>query len=123
MNLTRTRNHLTHNYNLNNYILQTVTREKYLCITISNDLNHINTITNKYNYKLGFLRRNLSRCPKNLKETAYISMVRPTLEYTASVRDPRLIEDRNSLEAFQRKAAGVVYGDYRRRASPIHSVC
>ena len=52
MNLTRTRNHLTHNYNLNNHILQTVTREKYLGITISNDLNHINTITNKCNYKL-----------------------------------------------------------------------
>ena len=37
MNKTRTRNHLTHNYSLNNYILQTVTREKYLGITISND--------------------------------------------------------------------------------------
>ena len=50
MNITRTRNHLDHNYSLNNHILQTVTREKYLGITISNDLNwstHINTITNK----------------------------------------------------------------------------
>ena len=68
MNITRTRNHLTHNYSLNNHILQTVTREKYLGITISNDLNrssHINTITNKCNSKLGFLRRSLSRCPKN----------------------------------------------------------
>ena len=48
MNITRTRNHLTHNYILNSHILQTVTREKYLGITISNDLNwstHINTIT------------------------------------------------------------------------------
>ena len=47
MNITRTRNHLTHNYSLNNHTLQTVTREKYLGITISNDLNwstHINTI-------------------------------------------------------------------------------
>ena len=104
MNITRTRNHLTHNYSLNNHILQTVTREKYLGITISNDLNwstHINTITNKCNSKLGFLRRNLSRCPQKIKETAYISLVRPTLEYAAS-------------------AARFVYGDYRRRASTTH---
>ena len=71
MNITRTHNHLTHNNSLNNHILQTVTRGKYLGITISNDLNwstHINTITNKCNFKLGFLRRNLSRCPQKLKE-------------------------------------------------------
>ena len=123
MNITRTRDHLTHNYSLNNHTLQTVTREKYLGITISNDLNwstHINTITNKCNSKLGFLRRNLSRCPQKLKETAYISLVRPTLEYAASVWDPHLIKDRKSLEAVQRKAARFVYGDYRRRASPTH---
>ena len=123
MNIARTCNHLTHNYSLNNHILQTVTREKYLGITISNDLNwstHINTITNKCNSKLGFLRRNLSRCPQKLKETAYLSLVRPTLEYAASVWDPHLIKDRNSLEAVQRKAARFVYGDYRWRASPTH---
>ena len=81
MNIARTRNHFTRNYSLNNHILQTVTREKYLGITISNDLNwstHINTITNKSNSKLGFLRRNLSRCPQKLRETAYLSLVRPT---------------------------------------------
>ena len=36
MNITRTRNHLTHNYSLNNHILQTVNREKYQGIAISN---------------------------------------------------------------------------------------
>ena len=51
MNITRTRNHLTHNYSLNSHVLQTVTREKYPGITrpISNDLNwstDINTVTN-----------------------------------------------------------------------------
>ena len=123
MNIARTRNHLTHNYSLNNHILKTVTREMYMVITISNDLNwstHINTITNKFNSKLGFLRRNLSRCPQKLKETAYLSLDRPTLEYAASVWDPHLIKDRNSLEAVQRKAAIFVYGDYRWRASPTH---
>ena len=92
MSITRTRNHLTHNYSLNSHIPQTVTREKYLGITISNDLNwstHINTITNTCNSKLGFLRRNLSRCPQKLKATAYLSLIRPILEYAASVWEPR----------------------------------
>ena len=74
MNITRTRNHLTQNYSLNSHILQTVTREKYLSITICNDLNlstHINTITNNSNSKLGFLRRNLSCCPQKLRQLTY----------------------------------------------------
>ena len=123
MNIIRTRNHLTHNYSQNSHILQTVTREKYLGITISNDLNwstHINTITNKCNSKLGFLRRNLSRCTRKLKATAYLSLIRPTLEYAASVWDPRLAKDRNSIEVVQRKAARFVHGDYRRTASPTN---
>ena len=122
MNITRTRKHLTHNYSLNRHILQTVIREKYLGITILNDLNwstHINTITNKSNSKLGFLRR-VSRCPQHVKATAYLSLVRPTLEYAASVWDPRLAKYRNSLGTVQRKDARFVHGDYRRRASPIN---
>ncbi len=54
---------------------------------------HINTTTNRYNSKLVFLSRNLSRCPQKLKATAYLSLVRPTLEYAASVWDPRLAKD------------------------------
>ena len=85
---TRTRNHRTHNYSQNSHILPTVTRVKYLGITISNDLNwstHINTITNKSNSKLGFLRRNLRRCAQTLKATCYLSLIRPTIDYAASV--------------------------------------
>ena len=53
---------------------------------------------------------------KQLKATAYLSLVRPTLEYAASVGDPRLVKYLNSIEAVQRKASRFVYGDYRRRA-------
>ena len=121
MNITRTCNHLTHKCSINSHMLQTVTREKYLGNTISNYLNwstHINTITNKSNYKLGFLRRNLSRCSQKLKETSYLSLVRPTLEYATSVWDTRLAKYQNSLEAVQRKAPIFVQGYYKRRDSP-----
>ena len=127
-------------YSLNNHTLQTVTREKYLGITISNDLNwstHINTITNKCNSKLGFLRRNLSRCPQKLKETAYISLVRPTLEYAASVWDPHLIKDRRGLNLLRQSSVklldlfmGITGGAWAygtgaggAAAPPIRAVC
>ena len=41
---------------------------------------HINTITNKANKTLGFLRRNLKTGNKKTKETAYKALVRPSLE-------------------------------------------
>ena len=41
----------------------------------------------------GFVQRNLKRCPKSVKKTAYISLVRSTLEYGATVWDPFLEKD------------------------------
>jgi len=68
-------------------------------------------------------RRNLRRwgiprrCPVKLKESAYISLVRSTLEYAASVWDPRLAKDINKLENIQRRSARFVKGDYRTTSS------
>ena len=45
---------------------------------------HINTITNKANTALGFLRRNLKIGKKKTKETVYKALVRPVLEYAAT---------------------------------------
>ena len=64
---------------------------KYLGITLSNDLEwskHIATMTNKANSKLSFLRRNLKGCSEKLKQTAYFSLIRPFMEYGATVWDP-----------------------------------
>ena len=66
----------------------------------------------KANSTLGFLRRNLWRCPAKLKESAYISLVLSTLEYAASVWDPHLAKDINKLENIQRRSARFVKGDY-----------
>ena len=61
----------------------------------------------------GFLRKNLRRCPAKLKETAYITLVRSTLEYAASIWDPHLAKDCDLLEKSQRRSARFVKGDYR----------
>ena len=44
----------------------------------------------KANRSLNFLRRNLSKCSSDtdIKENAYLTIVRPTLEYAACVWDP-----------------------------------
>ena len=37
---------------------------------------------------LNFIKQNLHMCPKEVKETAYLTLVRPCLEYVSSVWDP-----------------------------------
>ena len=68
--------------------LENVQHNSYLGVKIASDLNwknHINNITAKANKSLGFIRRNLSNCPKNVKDQAYKSLVRPHLEYCTAV--------------------------------------
>ena len=81
-------------YNLEGTVLDNVENIKYLGITITNDLKwntHVSNICTKVNRTLGFLRRNLSACPQDVKESAYKGLVRPVLEYGSLVWDPSSI--------------------------------
>ena len=74
-----------------NEILQEVSDAKYLGIHIDNKLDwnkHILTVAARGQSKLAFLNRNLKGCPKKLRGTAYISLIRPALEYSCSVWHP-----------------------------------
>jgi hypothetical protein len=65
--------------------LETVHQYPYLGVELSEDLRwepHINRVISKANRTLGFLRRNIY---KDIKAQAYISLVRPHLEYASSV--------------------------------------
>ena len=81
-------------YKLEGTVLKYVDRIEYLGVTITNDLRwntHVgNTcICTKANRTLGFLRQNISSCPKDVKEMAYkAGLVRPILEYASLVWDP-----------------------------------
>ena len=77
---------------------------------------HINRITSKANSTLGFLRRNLKACPPKLRETAYFSLVRSSLEYSSAVWDPFRQKDIDKLEKIQRSAARFVTQNYRQTA-------
>ena len=82
--------------------------EKYHGVLISEDLSwdaHITKTVISANQKLGFLKRNLKGCPTNLRKMAYLTTVRPTLEYASVIWDPHLVKHKTLLESVQRKAA------------------
>ena len=70
-------------YSLEGTVLENVDNIKYFGVTISKDLKRNTRVSNvctKANRTLGFLRRNLSSCPQDVKEMAYKELVRPILE-------------------------------------------
>ena len=78
-------------YLLHGHTLEVVEASKYLGVTITNDLSwdrHIDNVAAKGNRTIGFIRRNLRECTKQVRETSYLTIVRPTLEYAAMVWDP-----------------------------------
>ena len=120
MTISRSRSPFIHFYSLCGHILVSVSEAKYLGISLSNELSwspHVQSLYNKSSSILGFLRRNLRRCPSKLKESAYIALVRSRLEYGAPVWDPHLVKDSKLLEDLQRRAARFVKGDFRSRSS------
>ena len=63
----------------------------YLGAEIDNNLkwsSHIQAISNKSTKVLNFIKRNLYNCPADTKRTAYLTLVRPIMEYAAPVWDP-----------------------------------
>lgn len=61
---------------------------------------------------LGLLRRNLSACDPALKEAAYMSLVRPLIEYASCAWDPHTEQLIAEVEKIQRRAARFVLSDY-----------
>ena len=95
-----------------------VDSSKYLGVNITNTLSwdkHIDTVTAKGKRTLGFIRRNLKAYPKSTRETSYTSIVRPSLEYAATVWDPVSQQKIKAIENVQRRAARYVHMNYTDR--------
>ena len=75
------------------------------------------TVAARGQSKLAFLNRNLKGCPKKLRDTAYISLIRPALEYSCSVWHPHKKSNKDKIEKVQRRAARFVSNNFRRKAS------
>ena len=120
LKVTHSQNPKDHSYSLANTILQETNSHSYLDIEISNDLKwnkHINQIAAKWNRLLGFVKRNLHSCTKDIKNLAYRTLVRPSLEYSSAVLDQYTSELIYQLEAVQRRAVRFVKNNYDTRAS------
>ena len=119
--VSRSRKPLQHFYSLGNEILQEVSDAKYLGIQIDNKLDwnkHISTVAARGQSKLAFLNRNLKGCPKKLRDTAYISLIRPALEYSCMLcLAPTQKSNKDKIEKVQRRAARFVSNNFRRKAS------
>ena len=76
------------------------------------EFKHINSITNKANQSLDFLKRNLKIKSSAVKSHAYKAFVRPKLEYASAVWDPHTRTQINQIEKVQRRAARYVTNRY-----------
>ena len=118
--ITRKRNPISAIYKIHNHGLEVVKQGKYLGVTLADNLSwnkHVDETTKKSNNTLAFLRRNISRCPSEIKAQCYTSLVRPVIEYAATAWDPYTARNIQQLEAVQRRAARFVTGDYKTTSS------
>ena len=112
--VTRRRTLFKFQYKLQGKVLEAVDTTKYLEIYLSHDLrwnDHVNEITTKPNKTLNFLRRNLGTCLAKSKERAYRAPVTPIVKYSATVWDPKNIQQ---VEMIQRRPVRRVVGGYDR---------
>jgi len=112
-------------YFLHDTPLKLVTSAKYLGITLASNLSwsrHIDFTVKKANRAYGLIRRNLKVAPKEVRSHAYISLVRPHLEYGATIWDPHTAGDSNRIEAVQRRAARFCCGRWHNLSSPTQMV-
>ena len=106
-------------------VLGNCSNNPYLGVELSSTLSwdtHIGKILTKANRSLGSIRRNLGRCPTNVKRQAYLSLVRPHLDYASSVWDPHLQKHIYQIEMVQRRAARFIKHEYSRDPGIVTSI-
>lgn len=107
-------------YNIKSVAVTRTSSYKYLGVHITSSLSwttHIQTICSKASRTLGFLRRNLKSASPEVKKLAYITFVRPKLEYASSVWHPSQSYLISDLEAIQNRAARFITSQYSRNTS------
>ena len=120
LSITQNKTAVKHTYTLHRHQLEHADKAKYLGVTIQSDFkwdSHINNITTKANKTLGFLRRNINISSTKVKEQAYKSLVRPSLEYARSVWDQYTKEGITQLEQVQHRTARYVTNRYHNTSS------
>jgi hypothetical protein len=93
-------------YVLNDHVLDCVTSQRDLGITISNNLKsseHISNIVKNANRRIGMIKRCFTDLNQTKVSILYKSIIRPVLEYGSPVWNPNLQKDITELEKVQRR--------------------
>ena len=94
-------------YKLNNLDLSTSDQHSYLGVILHS----------KTNRTVNFLKHNLSSCSSAIKATAYLTTIRPIMEYAAVIWDPFHLNTIQQLEKVQCRAARWVLYDFSQYSS------
>ena len=117
MNVSKSPNCKPNKYSLKGVVLETVPNLK---VNISLNLslrNHIKKCSAKANRTLGFVKRNIRGATHTAKAQAYISLVRPQVEYCSTIwsrHQQNLVHD---LEMVQHRAAPFVKNLYGQQSA------
>ena len=120
LNVTTPSGQTNFEYSLYQQILEQVQSTKYLGITITDDLDwgqHISQISSKATWTLGFLRQNLAFAPRQTKNVAYKTLVCPQLEYASPIWHPYVKTQIQQMEEVQKTAARWTCRRWRNRSS------
>jgi hypothetical protein len=123
MQTTNKRSKTDFPYKMQGETLEKVDHQPYLGVELSNNLKynlHIDQTCKKASKVLSFLKRNLKHCPSSVKDRAYISLVRPKLEYCSTIWNPHTTSNIN--KSVQKNAARFVLNDYKKLDSTTKMV-
>ena len=120
LNITKRRSPVNYTYTIHDHPLETVTSAKYLGVELTNNLSwntHTENTSKKALRSIGFLRRNLSSCPREIKARCYNTFVRPIAEYAGCACAPSTKKVIAKLESIQKRAARFVMNNYSQESS------
>ena len=115
LQITNKRCPIDFSYNIHNTVLTKVDSAKYLGVIIDSKLNwkkQYSHLIKSCKQTLSFIRRNLPKASKHVKEMCYKTLVRPKIEYACPVWDPHHQVHIDSIEKVQKAAARYVTGNY-----------
>ena len=118
MSVSNKRNKIIENYKLYGKDIKRKEKVKYLGVIIDNKLRfkeHIEEKSKKAQTVLNMIRRNLYFAPKSVKSKAYISTVRPIMEFGSICWDPAQDNLKTKLEKVQNSAARFVTNQYSKK--------
>ena len=115
--ITKKRNPLKANYNIQNHDIEFIRNGKYFGVTLSDNIFwnvHVDDITKKA-YNTAFPHRNLARCQRDIKAHCYTSLVRLVMDMCQLPGIPTLLQISSNLKESSEEQPGSLPGSIRQQ--------